>query len=125
MICEVTPLPRQPRDLAFRAKALGLSIERAKFLVACPHTDNPYNKPDGQVIVVPFDPEVQINEAKRMGIGALDAAEMFDRPVADFIARGFNLTTPFPRPPGNGAYSLLQHETWGGAWKSYKKKPRK
>jgi len=122
VICNFTPPRLIPYDLATRAKLLGLSLERAKFLTACPHRENAKFKGDGQVIVVPFDPDVQINEAKRLGIGALDAAEMFNRPVAEFIVRGFPMKSTQPRAASNAGYSLLQYEASQGAWKIYKGK---
>jgi len=97
-------------DLRARAYVLGISYERAKFLVACPHRQNAFFRKDHQVEVIPFNLQVQIDEAKRLGIGAYDAAKMFNLEAKELIAQGFKYRTRFPKPPGNGTYSLFQHE---------------
>lgn len=99
-----------PKDLAVRAYLLGLSLERAKFLIACPHSNNLLFRKSHHVVVVPFDEQVQIDEAKRIGLGARDAAKMFNKTVDELMAQGFKRTTAYPKPPGNGEYSLFQYE---------------
>lgn len=105
-----TKYRRLPADFETRAYVLGLSLERAKFLVACPHTENLFNKKDKHVVVVPFDEMVQIKEARRLGIGAVDAAKLFNKTPEWLLSMGFALFTHFPKPPGNGDYSLFAYE---------------
>ena len=99
-----------PSNLKERAYLLGIAYERAKFLAACSHTQNRFFRKSFQVVLIPYDEEVLINEAKRIGIGAFDAAKMFKRPSKEMLARGFPYRSKFPKPPGNGDYSLFQHE---------------
>ena len=99
-----------PADVNLRAYLLGVSPERAKFLIACPHTQNKWKGCEQVNVVIPYDEQVQINEAKRIGIGASDAAKMFNKPYQYFIDRGFRMRTAFPKNSGNAGYSLFQYE---------------
>jgi len=61
---------------------------------------------------IPYDPDVQLAEAARLGISARDTAEMMGLPYELVVASSH----PFPRrstvkrPPGQSHYCLFQYE---------------
>lgn len=107
---------RRPLDLAERCEILGISIARAKFLIACAKDDTTFSR-SGPVIdrgqSIPYDPGVQIREAFRLGIGLKDTAEMMDMTVEQIASYGlpFPARSAFPPPPGQSKiYNLFPPE---------------
>ena len=100
-----------PADVNLRAYLLGLHPDRAKFLMSCPHTQNNWKDCEAVNVIVPYNPQAQIDEAKRIGLGAYDAGRILGVDPKQLLAAGFKTHTTFPKPAGNADYSLFQHET--------------
>lgn len=102
---------RRRLEFVERAQLLGISLPRAIFLASCAHV--PRAKERGlPATSIPYDPDVQLAEAARLGLSARDTAEMMDMTLADVLASGH----PFPprstvrRPPGQSSFCLFQPE---------------
>jgi len=108
MVVDFTSKRILPDDLATRAYLLGINYERAKFLASCPHTENMKFRKTSQIVIVPFNEQIQIDEAKRIGIGAKDASDMFEKPVEVFLEQNFPMKSLFPKTSKYGGYSLFQ-----------------
>ena len=102
------------RRLTFveRALILGIDLDRAHFLASCARGENARTvKNDG--IYIPYDDNVQLREAARIGINAKDAARMMGIPLEDVLSRGiaFPAKTSHPLPEGSYVHNLLLPET--------------
>jgi hypothetical protein len=102
---------RRRLEFVERAQLLGISLPRAIFLAQCSHV--PRAKERGlPACSIPYDPDVQLAEAARLGLSARDTAEMMDLPYDVVVASGH----PFParssvrRPPGQSSFCLFQPE---------------
>jgi len=115
MVCDNSSRKgRPPIDLASRASILGLSYERALFLSRCAHSANLNRKDADQIIVVPYDVRVQLDEALRLGLGLDDVAEMMRDEVskAQILSMGYRFPkkSRHPKIGGRCLYSLFQWE---------------
>ena len=115
MVCDNSSRKgRLPIDLASRAAILGLSYERALFLSRCSHSENLNRKDENQIVVVPYDVRVQLDEALRLGLGLDDVAEMMRDEVskAQILAMGYRFPkrSRHPKIGGRCSYSLFQWE---------------
>jgi hypothetical protein len=99
-----------------RAEILGVSIERARFLVRCAHSRNLLKKKSEHIVVIPYDPRVQLDEALRLGIGLKDTAKMMKMAPKEITAMGYDFPakSSIPRVGGRGPYSLFQWEPMQG-----------
>lgn len=115
MVCNNLTASDDP-VLRRRAAILGVSIERARFLVRCAHSRNLLKKKSEHIVVIPYDPRVQLDEALRLGIGLNDTAEMMGMTPAEIMAMGYSFPakSSIPRVGGRGPYSLFQWEPMQG-----------
>ena len=102
---------RRRLEFVERAQLLGISLPRAIFLAQCSHV--PRAKERGRpACSIPYDPDVQLAEAARLGLSARDTAEMMGMALDAVLASGH----PFPprsnvrRPPGQSSFCLFQAE---------------
>jgi hypothetical protein len=115
MVCNNLTASDDP-VLRRRAAILGVSIERARFLVRCAHSRNLLKRKSDHIVVIPYDPRVQLDEALRLGIGLNDTAEMMRMTPAEIKAMGYDFPehSAYPRVGGRGPYSLFQWEPMQG-----------
>lgn len=103
----------RPLTLRERAEVLGISYERALFLVACAHDGRTHNNKGSfdREVSIPYDVAVPIKEAARLGINIKDIAEMMDMTEAEIAAYPFDFPekTTAVRPMRGGFYNLLAH----------------
>jgi hypothetical protein len=101
------------RRLTFVERCLVLNIcpARAHFLAACSKTNLARTDPTAGVYV-PYDDNVQLREAARLGINAQDTATMMGYTVTEVLSRGiiFPRKTTHPPPDGGRTHNLLLPE---------------
>jgi hypothetical protein len=114
MVCDNSRRPGTPLNIKERAAILGLSYERALFLSRCAHSTNLNRKGDDQIVVIPYDVRVQLDEALRLGLGLDDVAEMMRDEITkdQILALGYKFPTKsrHPKIGGRCSYSLFQWE---------------
>lgn len=114
MVCDNMGRRKLPLDLQSKAKLLGLSYERALFLSKCSHSENLNRKVPDQIVVIPYDPRVQLDEALRLGIGFDDVADMMRDELTreQILAMGYQFPkkSRHPKIGGRCSYSLFQWE---------------
>lgn len=114
MVCDNTGRRKVPIDFRVKAKLLGLSYERALFLSKCSHYENLNRKAPDQIVVIPYDPRVQLDEALRLGIGFDDVADMMRDELTreQILAMGYQFPkkSRHPKIGGRCSYSLFQWE---------------
>jgi hypothetical protein len=102
------------RRLTFveRALVLGIDLDRAHFLASCARGEN-LRTVKNKGIFIPYDDNVQLREAARIGINAKDAAAMMGLPLAEVLSRGivFPNKTTKPLPEGSYFHNLFLQET--------------
>jgi hypothetical protein len=102
------------RRLTFveRCLILGIDLDRAHFLAACSRGENT-RKTKNEGIYIPYDDNVQLREAARLGINALDTARMMGTPLAEVLSRGitFPAKSTHPIPEGFYVHNLFTPDT--------------
>lgn len=114
MVCDNSRRNGVPLDLRAKANLLGLSYERALFLSRCAHSTNLNRKGEDQIVVIPYDVRVQLDEALRLGLGFDDVADMMRDEVTkdQILAMGYQFPkkSRHPKIGGRCSYSLFQWE---------------
>lgn len=121
MVC--SNVPRIDDDeLRRRASILGVSFERAKFLSRCAKSINLSKRKDDRVVIIPYDPRVQIDEALRLEIGFKHTAQMMGMSKTEISAMGYDFPTRSAYPPAGNRYpySLFRWEPLQGEDDLYK-----
>lgn len=101
--------PVDDQEIIRRGLLFGLSPARALFLASCSSIRDENHAHRRPIVLIPYDPAVQLREALRLGIGLYDAAEMMKMTVDEVRAYGI----PFPeksalrKPTGRGIFSLF------------------